>query len=265
MSARADARAISSLHQRRPRGADPAGRPGDPHGAGDRPGRSRRGHRGRHRRRLRRRTPRKEDPPWTPTSRPTSAACRRPPRPESASSQTATTLHLRLAPVVKRLAGTPVRMLAYNGSVPGPTLRVRQGSEITVHVTNETDLETTVHWHGLRLDNSQDGVPRMTQPPIPPGGDVHLPAALPRRRPVLVPPARPRGLHAGNGPLRRRSWSTQPIRRTGPRRTATSCSRSTTCSSRTARSRRSAAPRRTSRRWAATATRCSSPAKPTSP
>ncbi len=80
------------------------------------------------------------------------------------------TLHLRLAPVVKRLAGTPVRMLAYNRSVPGPTLRVRQGSQITVHVTNDTDLETTVHWHGLRLDNGQDGVPGMTQPPIPPGG-----------------------------------------------------------------------------------------------
>jgi FtsP/CotA-like multicopper oxidase with cupredoxin domain len=80
------------------------------------------------------------------------------------------TLHLRLAPVVKRLAGTAVRMLAYNGSVPGPTLRVRQGSRITVHVTNDIDLETTVHWHGLRLDNDQDGVPGMTQPPIPPGG-----------------------------------------------------------------------------------------------
>jgi FtsP/CotA-like multicopper oxidase with cupredoxin domain len=80
------------------------------------------------------------------------------------------TLQLRLAPVVKRLAGTPVRMLAYDGSVPGPTLRVRQGSQVTVQVTNDTDLETTVHWHGLRLDNSQDGVPNMTQPPIPPGG-----------------------------------------------------------------------------------------------
>jgi FtsP/CotA-like multicopper oxidase with cupredoxin domain len=80
------------------------------------------------------------------------------------------TLDLRLAPVVKRLAGTPVRMLAYNGSVPGPTLRVRQGSQISVSVTNDTDLETTVHWHGLRLDNSQDGVPGMTQPPIPSGG-----------------------------------------------------------------------------------------------
>ncbi|MGY1643702.1 multicopper oxidase domain-containing protein [Geodermatophilus sp. SYSU D00703] len=81
------------------------------------------------------------------------------------------TLELRLGPIAEQLAGTTVRMLAYNGSVPGPTLRVRQGSQIVVHVTNDTDLETTVHWHGLRLDNSQDGVPGTTQAPIPPGGE----------------------------------------------------------------------------------------------
>jgi FtsP/CotA-like multicopper oxidase with cupredoxin domain len=44
-------------------------------------------------------------------------------------------------------------MLAYSGSIPGPTLRVPQGSEITINVTHDGDLETTVHWHGLRLDN----------------------------------------------------------------------------------------------------------------
>ena len=62
-------------------------------------------------------------------------------------------------------------MLAYNGSIPGPTLRVRQGSEITVHVRNDADIEATVHWHGLRLDNAYDGVPHETQAPIPVGGD----------------------------------------------------------------------------------------------
>ena len=50
-----------------------------------------------------------------------------------------------------------VRMLAYNGSIPGPTLRVQQGSEITVDVRNDADTEATVHWHGLRLDNPYDG------------------------------------------------------------------------------------------------------------
>ena len=76
---------------------------------------------------------------------------------------------LRLAPVTKRLGDTLVRMLAYNGSVPGPTLRVRQGTELSVHVVNDGDLEATVHWHGLRLDNRYDGT-TATQPPIPVGG-----------------------------------------------------------------------------------------------
>jgi FtsP/CotA-like multicopper oxidase with cupredoxin domain len=80
-------------------------------------------------------------------------------------------LHLRIGPVAKRLGDTTVRMLGYNGSIPGPTLKVRQGSEVVVHVTNEGDLDTTVHWHGLRLENKYDGVPHETQTPIPVGGD----------------------------------------------------------------------------------------------
>jgi len=79
-------------------------------------------------------------------------------------------LDLRLAPVVKRLGDATVRMLAYNGSIPGPTVRVRQGSEIVVQVTNAGDMDTTVHWHGLRLENRYDGVPHETQLPIPVGG-----------------------------------------------------------------------------------------------
>jgi FtsP/CotA-like multicopper oxidase with cupredoxin domain len=77
---------------------------------------------------------------------------------------------LRISAVAKEIAGTTIRMLAYNGSIPGPTLRVRQGSELLVDVVNETDMETTVHWHGLRLENRYDGVPHDTQAPIPPGG-----------------------------------------------------------------------------------------------
>src|SRR5690242_8062538 len=79
-------------------------------------------------------------------------------------------LHLQIGPVAKRLEDTTVRMLGYNGSIPGPTLKVRQGSEVIVHVTNDGDLETTVHWHGLRLENKYDGVPHETQTPIPVGG-----------------------------------------------------------------------------------------------
>jgi FtsP/CotA-like multicopper oxidase with cupredoxin domain len=81
------------------------------------------------------------------------------------------TLDLRVAPVAKGLGDVTVRMLAYNGSIPGPTLKVQQGSEIIVRVTNAGDLDTTVHWHGLRLENKYDGVPHATQAPIPVGGE----------------------------------------------------------------------------------------------
>lgn len=81
------------------------------------------------------------------------------------------TFELRIAPVANHLGDNAVRMLAYNGSVPGPTIRARQGSEIMVHVVNDGDYETTVHWHGLRVQNEFDGVPFETQEPIPVGGD----------------------------------------------------------------------------------------------
>jgi FtsP/CotA-like multicopper oxidase with cupredoxin domain len=77
---------------------------------------------------------------------------------------------LEIRPVRKRLGNDTVRMLGYNGSIPGPTLRVPEGSEIQVDVHNEGDLEATVHWHGLRLENTSDGT-HETQQPIPVGGD----------------------------------------------------------------------------------------------
>ncbi len=80
------------------------------------------------------------------------------------------TLELRVGPVAKPLGDTTVRMLGYNGSIPGPTLKVAEGTEILVHVENHGDLDTTVHWHGLRLENRYDGVPHETQAPIPVGG-----------------------------------------------------------------------------------------------
>jgi FtsP/CotA-like multicopper oxidase with cupredoxin domain len=72
---------------------------------------------------------------------------------------------LRIAPVAKPLGTVAVRMLGYNGSVPGPTIKVKEGAEITVDIENQGDLETTVHWHGLRLENRYDGT-HETQPPI---------------------------------------------------------------------------------------------------
>ncbi len=79
-------------------------------------------------------------------------------------------LELRIHPVRKRIEDAELRMLAYNDSTPGPTLHVDQGSEITVQVVNDGPIETTVHWHGLRLENRYDGVPHETQAPISIGG-----------------------------------------------------------------------------------------------
>jgi FtsP/CotA-like multicopper oxidase with cupredoxin domain len=72
---------------------------------------------------------------------------------------------LKITPVAKRLRDTQVRMLAYNGSIPGPTLKVREGSELIVDIENQGDMEATVHWHGLRLENRYDGT-HETQAPI---------------------------------------------------------------------------------------------------
>jgi FtsP/CotA-like multicopper oxidase with cupredoxin domain len=71
---------------------------------------------------------------------------------------------LRIAPVAKQLGDTTVRMLAYNGSIPGPILKVQEGSEIVVNVENQGDVEATVHWHGLRLENRYDGTHETQEP-----------------------------------------------------------------------------------------------------
>lgn len=81
------------------------------------------------------------------------------------------TYALKAGYVQKEIDGRMNRMMAYNGSIPGPVLRVRQGSTVTVRFTNGLDEPTTVHWHGIRVKNAFDGVPDVTQDPVPPGGE----------------------------------------------------------------------------------------------
>jgi FtsP/CotA-like multicopper oxidase with cupredoxin domain len=57
----------------------------------------------------------------------------------------------------------------YDGTVPGPALRVRQGEPVRITVINKLGEDTTVHWHGIRLPNAMDGVPGVTQKPVRPG------------------------------------------------------------------------------------------------
>src|SRR3989440_8801434 len=94
--------------------------------------------------------------------------------PETVVLQPDDVFELQAEQVRKRIGEATVKMLAYNRSIPGPTLKVAQGSEITVHFTNDTDLESTVHWHGLRLENRFDGVPlgahQGMMAPVPIGG-----------------------------------------------------------------------------------------------
>jgi FtsP/CotA-like multicopper oxidase with cupredoxin domain len=71
---------------------------------------------------------------------------------------------LRIAPVAKQLGDAKVRMLAYNGSIPGPILKVKEGSEVVVNVENQGNTEATVHWHGLRLENRYDGTHETQEP-----------------------------------------------------------------------------------------------------
>jgi hypothetical protein len=64
------------------------------------------------------------------------------------------------------LPGVTVDALAFNGQVPGPRLRVKQGDRVRIEVTNRLPDSTTVHWHGLVLPNVMDGPARVTQAPI---------------------------------------------------------------------------------------------------
>ncbi|HET7457511.1 MAG TPA: copper oxidase [Gemmatimonadaceae bacterium] len=65
--------------------------------------------------------------------------------------------------------GNKVKAWAYNGQVPGPQIRVREGDRVRVVLKNELPESTAIHFHGLELPNDQDGVPFITQPPVKPG------------------------------------------------------------------------------------------------
>jgi FtsP/CotA-like multicopper oxidase with cupredoxin domain len=60
-------------------------------------------------------------------------------------------------------------MLGFNGSMPGPELRVKRGERVSIEVENGLEEGTAVHWHGIRLENRMDGVPVLTQEIIDPG------------------------------------------------------------------------------------------------
>jgi suppressor of ftsI len=91
------------------------------------------------------------------------------------------TLSLEARMVRRSIAGRSFVAYGFNGQWPGPLIRVDRAATIVVDFGNHIDLPTAVHWHGIRLDNRFDGVPHVTQEPVPPGGSfryvVHFPDA----------------------------------------------------------------------------------------
>lgn len=78
---------------------------------------------------------------------------------------------LTASPFVWQLYNTArVTVWGYNRRVPGPLIRLKVGDRVKFIVRNALPQATTLHWHGLAVPNGQDGVPGVTQEPIPPGG-----------------------------------------------------------------------------------------------
>jgi FtsP/CotA-like multicopper oxidase with cupredoxin domain len=83
-------------------------------------------------------------------------------------------LVLRAAPATQHLGwGEPTPVWCYNGVVPGPEIRVRQGQMVDVLLDNRLEQETAIHWHGIRIDNAMDGAPHLTQEAVAPGESFH--------------------------------------------------------------------------------------------
>ncbi|MDP2498388.1 MAG: multicopper oxidase family protein [Candidatus Palauibacterales bacterium] len=89
------------------------------------------------------------------------------------------TLSLEAMKVRRTIEGRTFTMYGFNGQYPGPLVEAPEDGTIVVEFTNELDMPSTVHWHGVRLDNRFDGVPDVTQEPVAPGESftyhVHLP------------------------------------------------------------------------------------------
>jgi FtsP/CotA-like multicopper oxidase with cupredoxin domain len=80
------------------------------------------------------------------------------------------TLDLTAMLVRRTIYGKTYVMYGFNGQYPGPLIRVKQNSTIVVRYRNELHMPSSIHWHGVRLDNRFDGAVGVTQEAVPPGG-----------------------------------------------------------------------------------------------
>jgi FtsP/CotA-like multicopper oxidase with cupredoxin domain len=81
---------------------------------------------------------------------------------------------LRIAPLRLELApGTVIDTFAYNGTVPGPVLRLRESRQVSIDIRNDTDIDDIVHWHGLYVPSAADGAMEEGSPMVERGGTQH--------------------------------------------------------------------------------------------
>ena len=98
-------------------------------------------------------------------------ACRCRGSPAPAAETTKADITLQIAPVALELAPNHIiSTIGYNGTCPGPVLRMREGVPVTVDVINDTDAPEFVHWHGLFVPAEVDGAEEEGTPPVPPHG-----------------------------------------------------------------------------------------------
>ena len=96
---------------------------------------------------------------------------------------------IRITPIALEIAPSRfISTIGYNGTSPGPLLRMREGKPVTVDVINGTDAAELVHWHGLFVPSEVDGADEEGTPMVPPGGH--------RRYPFTPKPAGTRWYHS---------------------------------------------------------------------
>lgn len=88
------------------------------------------------------------------------------------------TIDLTLSYKTVNFTGQPVRAIAINDQIPAPTLHLKEGDHVTIHVHNHIDQGTSIHWHGLIIPWKMDGVEGITQKAIPPGGTFNYEFSL---------------------------------------------------------------------------------------
>ncbi len=97
--------------------------------------------------------------------------------------------------------GRRVKAWAYNGQVPGPQIRAREGDRVRVILHNKLPESTSIHFHGLELPNSQDGVPFITQPPVKPGESFTYEFTVPNAGSHMYHSHHNAAIQVGNGLL----------------------------------------------------------------